>query len=330
MYQAQLLFEVAPELRLVVAAMAYTTIRSGGTMSSRTSSRAAILKQLLPYLNTRRYTEWGEYIVFGASSAGEFMERVTSLPSSDEDQPMWDALADAAHSFKVHEGTQEMGERVTLGESASKLSFDAIDRLSPEHKKRLFALIEKVLPLYQASNKATGVSRRESADDSIDAALTEEFIGKLPAAVDRAVRLDHIGVERVPANDLRRYFEEANRCYLYGFNVACAVLCRAILESALKTVCDPKGSIKRLTSNSDKGYFKELVESAKDRGFLTEYGPSWALNVRDAGNDAIHGYAEFERCWGNKIEKVLDQTRRVLIDLFRIQKLSKTGKPTSH
>ena len=106
-------------------------------MSSQTSPRAAILKQLLPYLNTGRYTEWDEYIVFGTSSAEEFIEKVSSLPSQDEDQPMWDALADAAHSFKVHEGKQVVGERVTLGESASKMSLEVIDRLSPEHKKRL-------------------------------------------------------------------------------------------------------------------------------------------------------------------------------------------------
>jgi hypothetical protein len=46
-------------------------------MDSRTTSRAAILRRLLPYLNTGRYTEWDEYIVFGASSAGELVEKMT-------------------------------------------------------------------------------------------------------------------------------------------------------------------------------------------------------------------------------------------------------------
>ncbi len=39
--------------------------------------------------------------------------------------------------------------------------------------------------------------------------------------------------------EIKQYFEEAHQCYLYGFNIACAVLCRSILESAFIERFDP-------------------------------------------------------------------------------------------
>jgi hypothetical protein len=49
-----------------------------------------------------------------------------------------------------------------------------------------------------------------------------------------------MGLEIVPNRRVQFLFEEAHRCYLYDFHLACAVFCRAILEGALKETADPQ------------------------------------------------------------------------------------------
>jgi len=129
------------------------------------------------------------------------------------------------------------------------------------------------------------------------------------------IRVDEqISLEGVPDKELRRYFEEAHHCYLYGLDVACAVLCRAILDSALERTCDPWHLIERNVPRQE--YFKRLLEEAERGGLLTDDRPESAWKVRHAGNDAIHEFPRFEILWQHKLGEILEDTRKVLLDLY--------------
>jgi hypothetical protein len=149
----------------------------------------------------------------------------------------------------------------------------------------------------------------------------------------------------LPRDDVKKYWEEAHRCYLYGFPVACAVLCRAMLESALVQLIDPDGRIDQdLAEKAKKGgkpkesYIGRLVDEAVEKNILTDDRRQCAIEVRDAGNEAIHDYEKFterlrDRLRGiafivdstrterlrdplRGIAFIVDSTRKVLIDLY--------------
>jgi hypothetical protein len=277
------------------------------------SRRAAILTRLLPYISTDKYIEWNGYIVFGSSSASDVIEGLTDLSNGLTDDYLLGAMTHLVSDFKLQGGREQLAKRLSIGQTP-KFKTDALDGLSQEDIRSLQTLLES-LPEVQAVDQLSRVAPDGTDEDQIDAALAVELLGRLPRAVERAVHLDEMSLDRVPDAGLKRYFEEAHRCYLHGFDVACAVLCRAILESALESICNPKRTMKDALGG--RGYFEALVNKATKDGLLTEDRPACAMQVRDAGNNAIHKFSAFEQRWRGKLDEILVNTRKVLIDLSR-------------
>ncbi len=144
--------------------------------------------------------------------------------------------------------------------------------------------------------------------DSLDRYYSNEVVDKLPELLRRASRLSplQVNTNNALASDLERYFSEAHQCYLYGFPVACAVLCRAILEASLRMKL--------------RGKFPDLadrIEEAHAQGMLSQERRVWAYEVKDAGNNAIHQYERFAKGdLSNKVEECLIKTRAIVEELL--------------
>jgi len=282
-------------------------------MGNSHSRRAEIIKQLLPYISANSYDNVDRYWVFGASSIWDMIDDLTASNDERTGPCFEDAVAHAVADAKLHAGRVEATGRVSLN-GPPKFRSAAFDGLSAEERATLRKGLELVLQQCASSAKAPGDKVTELAE-SLDAKFAEEMMGKLPKAVARALPLDQLNLEIVPNPDVKQYFEEAHQCYLYGFNIACAVLCRSILESALIQRFDPQRKIPK----GSYGYFQTLVEIAERKGILKPDRPSAALDVRDAGNDAIHGVEAFNKKWKSRIDEILVSTRKVLLELYADQ-----------
>jgi hypothetical protein len=267
---------------------------------------------LLQDINSGNYAQEGSISIFGAESVLDANEE---LYGSDGDPALREVIGFFQRTLSERHtavGREVLVRRTTLAEP-HPFKPSRQQSLSPAALKLLRELLE------QRENKGEPVENKvhqASRQDEIDAALTEEVLGKLSNAVSRALRLEDMELLPVTPDALKRYFEEANRCYLYGFKIACAVLCRAILEEALKNVCDPDGKIetaKRLRQDK-RSYFDTLVRFATEKGKLGD--EACALNVKEAGNWAIHNFPKFKKRWESKIDEILVNTRKVLLDLY--------------
>ena len=146
--------------------------------------------------------------------------------------------------------------------------------------------------------------------DALDRYYSEEIIEKLDGIVSRASALERMGLEIVPNRRVQFLFEEAHRCYLYGFHLACAVFCRAILEGALKEIADPHSE----TNQS----IHDMIAVAVEKRLLTDVRPRCAREVAKAGNRAIHDPEMFDRDYSaEKVQEILTNTRKVLEELYR-------------
>lgn len=204
-------------------------------------------------------------------------------------------------------------ERTRLRPASSTNSMEIMKkhctRLSSNAKKFLTAgisLLEKAPTQIRPEEQTLG---SEEAD-ALDCHYASEVVEKLGMIVDRALRLERLPVGNAPNVAVKRYFQEAHDCYLYGFDIACAALCRAILESALKDVIAP--------NDRDGISVVGLVHEAKNRGILTDERASWAIEIYGAGNLAIHGYQKFEKRYqSKKLEELFWKARAVVEDLYR-------------
>src|SRR5919109_545130 len=245
------------------------------------SKRAEILKQLLPHIATDNYDEYDGYIIFGTQSVFDMIDDIAARHGEREDDSVLRAAHELISHLRLHEGRSSVPRRVSL-DSPPQFKTDA---LSQESNILREVLENKRQESFRDAGQAP-TSPWTNVEDAIDAALLDELLGKLPKMVGRTLCLDEINLGRIPNEDVKRYFYEALRCYVYGFRIACAVLCRAILASALESVCDPKGIVRKTVAPGDS-YFGALVQRAKQDRLLTDDRPDCAITVRDAGNDAI-------------------------------------------
>jgi len=150
----------------------------------------------------------------------------------------------------------------------------------------------------------------------LDAKYSAEVVGTLEKIVQRAAEFSPHEVEAkaVGSREIRFYFEEAHRCYVYGLSTACALLCRATLERAFEQKVDPEGNIEavcRKEGRSDK-YQYDLIENSNLDSPLQEA----AKEIRHAGNNAIHDYGKFEKYDAPLVAERLANMRLVLAALY--------------
>jgi hypothetical protein len=282
-------------------------------MGKSQSKRAEILKRVLKHINADNYTEYGDYMVFGAKNVFDMIDDIAGSSTTPGDRSILD---------KVHEWISDSKVRAGRDQSVRRTSLDQ----PPEPKTTaLDNLLQKAVSPGQQHQPS-----ESEVTDRLDAFYAEQVLGKLPKIVERTLAFDELergGIRReIPREDVKKYFEEAHRCYLYGFFVACAVLCRAMLESALVQVIDPDGRIdqdfREKTKKDGKpkeSYIGRLVDEAVEKNVLTDDRRQCAIEVRDAGNEAIHDYEKFTERLRDPLRGIafiVDSTRKVLIDLY--------------
>jgi hypothetical protein len=273
-------------------------------MSDLLSKRAQVLTEILRYVNDGNYEKAGEGWSFGVGRGAS--------GKANRDEAVFQKMR---HLVFDHVARTIAIERTSLSSppTVDSLAGDfkkLMDELTPETRKALGHAFGPI-----AAGQQSQVPKNTPAAggqlDALDRYYSEEILDKLNGIVSRAAALNRMGLEIVPNRRVQFLFDEAHRCYLYGFHLACAVFCRAILEGALKEVADPHSE----TNQS----IHDMIAVAVEKRLLTDDRPRCAREVAKAGNKAIHDPEMFNRDYSpEKVEKVLTNTRKVLEELYRL------------
>lgn len=122
-------------------------------------------------------------------------------------------------------------------------------------------------------------------------AFTMDLLAMVEPAVSRAAYLRECLVGAGSSEEADRYLDEATRCYFLGLFTACAVMCRSVLEEAIKQNLPPAlGRLvrSRYRNTATLGNLlhelnNNLQMAGIDPGFLR-----LANRVNDAGKKAVH------------------------------------------
>ncbi len=279
-------------------------------MSDHLSKRAQLLAEVLQYINDGNYEKAGDAWSFGA---GRGVSRdPTNCRQANQDEPVFQKMRRLVYD---HVARTVAIERTSL---ASPPTVDSLagefkklmDQLTPETREALGHALGPIAA-GQDTPVPEAVPGAKSQLDALDRYYSEEVLGKLDGIVSRASGLDRMGLEIVPNRRVQFLFEEAHRCYLYGFHLACAVFCRAIVEGALKEVVDPESETNRT--------IHDMVAVAVEKRLLSDACPRCAREVAKAGNRAIHDPEMFDRDYSpEKVAEILTNTRKVLEELYRL------------
>jgi Domain of unknown function (DUF4145) len=152
-----------------------------------------------------------------------------------------------------------------------------------------------------------------SRSDLIDIGIIHLVLDRMESGMDRISRLDLLSLvlpERL--QHLQTMFSEAHFNYLLGNRTAVTIMCRALLEEALKD----KGP-GNVTIDGDRKTLDDRLEEAKINGWLDDERIACARDVVKAGNLAAHDNNRFSRYSDMQIEEILINTRKILEDLYR-------------
>jgi hypothetical protein len=273
-------------------------------MTDHLSRRAQLLAELLRYINDGNYERAGEAWAFGI---GHGVSR-----AANQDEAVFQKMRRMVYD---HVARTVAIQRTSLASPPAVDSLAAdfkklMDELTPETRETLGQAFVPIAtgrgsPVPEVAPEAEGQL------DALDRYYSKEILDRLDGIVSRASMLDRMGLEILPNRRVQFLFDEAHRCYLYGFHLACAVFCRAIVEGALKEVVDPESETNRS--------IHDMIAVAVEKNMLTDERPRCAREVAKAGNRAIHDPEMFDRDFSpEKVEEILANTRKVLGQLYRL------------
>jgi hypothetical protein len=154
--------------------------------------------------------------------------------------------------------------------------------------KLQYACIERPAPAWQEIQRALDGQQ----NDLLRTAIALELLELVEPAVQRATHLRECAMVAEPSSEeADRYLDEATRCYFFGLFTACAVMCRSVLEEAIKQKLPTAltGLIcTRYRNDATLGNLLHEVNNNLQRpGFDADF-PRMANLVNDIGRKAVH------------------------------------------
>ena len=128
-------------------------------------------------------------------------------------------------------------------------------------------------------------------NDLLRAAIALELLELVEPAVVRATHLRECVVVAASSEEADRYLDEATRCYFFGLFTACAVMCRSVLEEAIKQKL-PLGLARQVSSRYRNtatlgNLLHEVNNNLRMTGIDGDF-PALANKVNDVGKKAVH------------------------------------------
>jgi hypothetical protein len=285
-------------------------------MAQHKSRRARVFRRVLDYMNAGAW--WEEkngVLIVGEKKKVEFCIS-SGVPESGLSTDAIKEVQAIRTQIISNRGRRAAAKRVAVGKLPPEPTSVEIESwflaLSPEKREEVTNYINESLSVKPIDPDTKSVIGRE--EDSLDAALALEMVDMLDKSVSRVSTYKELEVKHA-SPWVQEYFAQAHRCYMFGLDVACAVLCRALLEAALVDLVDPTFSM-RPGRNSRESHITNMIEATKGKT-LNEARAKSAEKIRDAGNTAIHDLKTFREKYAPQLGRIVDDTRRLLVYLYR-------------
>lgn len=167
------------------------------------------------------------------------------------------------------------------------------------HARQRLTHLTRLLPAEEAGGKPAWQEIQRALDahenDLLRAAIAFELIGLIEPAVERATHLrECVVASAAPKSSLAeadRYLDEATRCYFYGLYTACAVMCRSVVEEAVKQKLPAELGMQVERRYRNTPTLGNLLHEVNNNLRLTGIEAGFlrpANKVNDVGRKAVH------------------------------------------
>lgn len=136
--------------------------------------------------------------------------------------------------------------------------------------------------------------------------MSHEAIEKIEEGASRIFKLYRLVLRSTPSKSTQQFLARLSRCFIWGFEPECVILCRAVIDTAFKDNVTQEICEKHFGKRK-KGYFEliDRIVAAHKEGIIDDPIKDKAETVRVRGNIAAHRQPNVTKdVWGTICDTV--------------------------
>jgi hypothetical protein len=221
----------------------------------------------------------------------EFCEAISELADSGRFSQLHDVLPEIVYNELWTRYQQDAAAFV----AGWRLLAHEMQQGFIQHARQRLTMLTRLQPVGNGSTTPVWQEIQRALDaqqnDLLRTAISLELLELVEPAVLRATQLRECVVAAPSSEEADRYLDEATRCYFFGLFTACAVMCRSVLEEAIKQKLPEQ--LKKLLRTRYRNtatlgnLLHEVNNNLQMTGFDMDF-PRMANLVNDTGRKAVH------------------------------------------
>ena len=102
------------------------------------------------------------------------------------------------------------------------------------------------------------------------------LVSEIPDCADRTIKLYELAIKIKAPKEVLAFLFRLSRCYIYGFDPECVMLCRSVIDTAFREIIP-----------NDVGLAKRIVAAHKEK-VIDRNTRETAFSIKDRGDKAVH------------------------------------------
>jgi hypothetical protein len=119
--------------------------------------------------------------------------------------------------------------------------------------------------------------------------MSWDAIGKIREGALRIFKLYELMLKSSPSEATQKFLSRLTRCYVWGFDPECIIMCRAVIDAAFKDRIPNKICKKYFVENDSYDFtLSNRIVAAYKEGIIGKEIRVKAFDVKEQGDDAVH------------------------------------------
>lgn len=193
-----------------------------------------------------------------------------------------------------------------------------VDKI-PLYGERLFDILRSNLPEDEKRQRADELARQfppePQSEESPLKLVWERFIidmswegiKKIEEGASRIFRLYTLVLRTTPSKATQQFLGRLSRCYIWGFDPECVILCRAVIDTAFRDVITDEICEKHFGKLRHKYDFSlsDRIQAALNEKIIDEDTAKKGRTVKELGTKAVHYQPDITQdVWGTITDTV--------------------------
>jgi hypothetical protein len=237
-------------------------------------------------------------------NTGRLSERLAAAVENSRDERIMDFYGTGLDADAIMEEAERLAHTI-LGGAQDVISSESV----AEAQRRLHEL-------FSGPEDEAAEALRRNVMQVMDEVVGESVVEMQATAENRLLRLVLLGARVAVDWRTADYLRRISRCYLFGLDEQCVILCRTALEAAYLHAIPDTDCVKHCPKEPRSGRkrpeysLRDRIEVADKAGRLDKGQTTFAKDVKNRADDLLHP---------ERTRKILDQNQLDVIVLKTIQ-----------